>query len=371
MDKTYDLITIGAGGGAYPAAFYFAKRGLKTLMVDKKGKMSGNCLEQGCVPSKTLREYVNSYYKALRFGLDPKNLSYEEAINIKNKVQHFRYTQHEEELREYQNYITLLKGEGILVSQDEIEVDQTKFKARMGIIIASGSESFIPPIEGKEHAITSKDIYIIDDCIKRAPSSIAIIGAGYIGIETAFILKAFGTKVYILEMFDSILPGIDKEISHNLFSLIKKDFEFLMEVKIKKIEKINNVKKVYFETKEKEEKTIEVEEVMFATGRKPAFPKGTKEIGIEFDKKINVNEALETSVKGIYASGDVNTKSPLFHAALTQSLICANNILNNNIPTEFFDERAIVTSIFSFPPVSYIGFLKEKLEKKRDRLYRI
>jgi len=192
--------------------------GLRVLMIDPKGVMSGNCLSEGCVPSEAVREVAAHWDRQRRFssfGLKGEiAFDFALAMEHKDSVQRLRYGQHEAELAKTPG-LTLLKGTASLNSDHEVLVlsgeGEKKFSGRY-VLIASGSDVFVPPIPGAPLCLTSHDLYRMSSNLKSCPSSMVVIGGGYVGLETATFFASFGTSVTVLERGDQLLPGIDPEI---------------------------------------------------------------------------------------------------------------------------------------------------------------
>ena len=374
--KHVDLLTIGAGGGGYPAAFRIARAGEKVVMIDSKGVMSGNCLEQGCVPSKAVREAVEVYklvQKREYFGLKGDNIGfdYSKIIDFKDNVQKFRYAQHAKELEEVSQNLKLIKGSASFVDEHIVKVtnedSETLYNAD-NIIIASGAAPYILPVEGAEHCITSTELYILNTKIKTLSKSIVILGAGYIGVETATFFNELGVNVTIIQRSKRILTAIDERFASLIQNSLDSKIKLELGTEIKKIEKIGvnggyNYNVSY--TKDGVLKTINADLVLMGYGRKPVIPEGTDKIGIDFDAKgrIKINGAIQTNIPHIYASGDVNGLSMLFHSAERQSLVCANNIFADNTPVDYMDFNAVPTTVFTFPKAAYAGILPEQAKK--------
>ncbi|MHB1693398.1 MAG: FAD-dependent oxidoreductase, partial [bacterium] len=231
------------------------------------------------------------------------------------------------------------------------------------IIIASGAEPSILPIDGAEHCITSTDLYILNTKIKTIPKSIAILGAGYIGVETASFFSELGVNVTIIQRSKRILTAMEERFALLLQNLLNPKIKLEFETEIKKVEKSNesaDYKVSYI--KNGKLKTINAELVLMGTGRKPVIPEGTKKIGIELDAKgkIKIKNSIQTNIPHIYASGDVNGVQMLFHSAERQSLVCANNIFAGNTPIDYMNFNAVPTTVFTFPKAAYAGILPSK-----------
>ncbi len=358
-----DVLTIGAGGGAYPGAFRLAKAGFNVLMVDKKGVMSGNCLAEGCIPSKTIREQIHTYLRFKAFNNIDVEIDYKRIISKKDEVQNVRYKLHEEELKAFKN-LKLIKGVARFKDEHTVVVESDKgedtIKAKY-IIIASGADVFVPPIKGKEHAITSTDIYKLNPNLTYVPKEFAIVGGGYIGLETAFYFANLGSNVYIFEKLDRVLAGIDKYATQTLLKYLPENIKIFTSVEVQEIA-LKDKKKVLYYKQDDAIKSIEVDEALMAVGRKPIIPEGAQNF-LKIGKAIEVNSACQTNIPHIYASGDVNGKIPLFHTATRQSMVCAHNIMANNTPVDYADFENVPFTVFTIPAMSFVGITKEKAEK--------
>ncbi|PYB68967.1 dihydrolipoyl dehydrogenase [Thermoplasma sp. Kam2015] len=359
--EEYDVITIGAGGAAYPAAFRLKRSGYSVLMIDKKGVMSGNCLAEGCVPSKAVIETVHTMTKMRHF--ENVYIDYGKIVDHKDEVQNIRYKQHDEELKEAG--LTIIKGTARLIDENTVEVKtdtgSTRYRAR-SIIIASGSDTFVPKIPGSDLAWTSADLYKLNAKIRKLPRSIAIIGGGYIGMETASFMSLMGVKVTVIEMLERVFSNMDRSMVDKLLPLLP-EMNIKTSSPVQSIEKHGDVYRVNFGQAD-DIKYVDVDAVLMAVGRVPVFPEGIEDLGIEHDRHgIKVNMAMQTNIKNIYATGDVNGITPLFHAAKRQSLVAANNIMANNVPTDYFDPLSVPFTVYTIPQMAYVGILPSQAEK--------
>ncbi len=352
--EEYDVITIGAGGAAYPAAFRLKRSGFSVIMIDEKGVMSGNCLSEGCVPSKAIIETVHNY-KIMREFTEFK-LNYGDIIKRKDHVQEMRYRQHAAELKEAD--LEIIKGTAKLLDTHTVEVDTGKEKMKLGfrhLIIGSGAYTYKLNIPGSEYAITSADLFKIDPAVKKIPDSLVVIGGGYIGVETASFMSILGSKVTLIERSDRLLTDMDAGIVDKLTGMLP-EMVINLNNEVKSIEKAGNKFKTIIVDENGEKVSILSDMVMMATGREPLIPEGTAQCGIEMDRHgIKVNSAMQTNIPHIYATGDVNGITPLFHAAKRQSLIAAANIMAGDTAVERFDSSSVPFTLFSIPNMSFVG----------------
>lgn len=371
--KTVDVLTIGAGGGAYPAGFRLAKAGMDVVMIDDKGVMSGNCLAEGCVPSKAIRESVNLYKTSKKFdfwGLDGKvSFEYKHIIAHKDDVQKFRYAQHANELKEALSHLKLIKGYAKFIDDHTLEVktqDGTEtYHARDAIIVASGSETSILPIIGADLCITSHDIFSMNPNLKIIPKSMTIIGGGYIALETATFFNELGTKVKLFKRSDRILSDeVDYRFSQILRQFLDPNIEIVTGARVMEVERVSDGYRMNYIKDDKEE-SVASDIVMMAVGRSSVIPDGTDKIGIKVEHgRIIVNNAMQTNIPHIYAPGDVNGISMLFHSAVRQSLVAANNIMAGNTPIDYMNFKTVPTTVFTFPEGAYVGILPDEAKSK-------
>lgn len=221
-----DVFMAGAGGGAYPAAFRLARAGMTVVMADPKGVMSGNCLAEGCVPSKAVREVASHRARQERFGKfglpGTLGVDYSRVVAHKDRVQRDRYDQHALELAA-QPKIRLVKGRARFLDAHTVAVEgdrgEERYRARF-IVVASGSDISVPPIPGAERALTSRDLFALSPTLTSLPASLAIVGGGYIGLETATMLRAFGVDVTLFEQGTRVLSGMDEGMVGELAALL-------------------------------------------------------------------------------------------------------------------------------------------------------
>ncbi|MGE4530674.1 MAG: dihydrolipoyl dehydrogenase [Acidithiobacillus sp.] len=360
--ETVDLLTIGAGGGAYPAAFRLARAGRSVVMVDPKGVMSGNCLYEGCVPSKAIRETAELYQSQQRFserGLAGRiDLDFTAVMAHKDAVQERRYVQHAAELKAASG-IRLMQGTARFLGPHEVvvsHVDGEHYFRCAQIIIASGSEIFIPPLPGADLCLTSHDLYKPQSTLKSLPEHMVVIGGGYIGLETATFFAAFGSRVTLLQKSDALLNGMDPGMVNQLQPLLDPRITILTGVDVSHIETTPDQKRRVQFIKNGATQNLTADVVLMAVGRKPVIPEGTTDIGISVSRKgIDVGPSLQTVHPHIYACGDVNGRVPLFHAAVRQSLVAAHNLLGGHQPLDYADFSGVPTTLFTLPAAAYIG----------------
>jgi dihydrolipoamide dehydrogenase len=360
-----DTITIGAGGGAYPGGFRLARAGQRVVMVDPKGVTSGNCLAEGCVPSKAVREMagliVDGRRMATRGVGTPGPPDYAQVVAHKDAVQRRRYDQHAHELAQLSDRLSLIKGTAELLDSHTVEIStesETQQWQADSVIVASGADIVVPPIPGAELCLTSRDFYALEPRITHPPDRLVVIGGGYVGLETAAFLTPFGTQVYLLEMEDQLLPGMDPDFVATLAPLLDPRIDVRLDARVERIERRDGGCTVVYGGHAREEH-LAADAVLMAVGRHPVVPTGCDEAGVKLDHGQPVVEpSLQTTVSNVYACGDVNGRSPLFHSAVRQSLVAAHNILGGNRPLDYMNFDAVPVTVFTFPEAAYVGLTR-------------
>ena len=373
--KTVDLLTIGAGGGATAAAFRLARAGREVVMVDTKGVMSGNCLAEGCVPSKAVREmavHLKRHQRFQQYGIHgPATADYGGIAAHKDHVQNARYAQHAKKLADAPR-VALLKGRARIIDPHTVVVEtdqgEDRYVAR-NIIVASGTEVVVPRIPGSEHCITSDDIYKLNSSLTTLPQSMVVVGGGYVGLETASFFAAFGTRITLLEGSQRLLPSMDKGLVGELAPLLDPAMKILLQVKVLAVEKSENTLRVRFRH-EGMDKIIEAQQVLMAVGRHPVLPEGLSALGVEINPHgyLVAGESMQTNIPHIYSCGDVNGRVMLFHAAARQSLVAAHNILAGDVPLDYFDGTSVPTTVFTLPGAANVGLTRAAAAQRGIRI---
>ena len=313
-----DLIIIGAGPGGYRAAEYAAKQGLKVTIFEGS-EVGGTCLNVGCIPTKT-------YVHAATFD--------EARSRMAQVVPQLR--QGVETILSHPN-ITLVREVGKLVDAHTVN----EFTAP-NIIIATGSETKWLPIKGIDdpRVVDSTGLLRLDTLPKR----LTIIGAGVIGMEFASVFHRFGSEVTVIEYLKECLPALDSDIAKRLRKYLEKQgITFKMKTAVENIA------------------DIDADVILMATGRKPRVQTDFANAGFEYDERqgITVDANFETTVKGIYAIGDVNGRQMLAHAAEMQAIRAVNHILGKQDNIRF---DIMPAAIFTEPEAACVGPTEDQLK---------
>lgn len=372
--EQHDLIIIGGGPAGYVAAERAGHKGLKVLLFEKKS-MGGVCLNEGCIPTKTLLYSAKTYENALhgdKYGVFGDNIRFDFSAMMarKNKVVKKLVAGVEGKMK--MNQVTVIKGEAMIVGRGkegvEVSCAGNSYKGR-NLLICTGSEAFIPPIPGlKETGDKSGNIILTNREIlelKEKPDSLVVIGGGVIGMEFASFFNSLGTKVTVVEMLPEILGGLDLEISAMLRNhYAKKGIAFNLNAKVVRVEG----NQVIFE-KEGKTETIESDKILVSVGRRPVIQGfGLENLHVELYKGgIKVDEKMRTNVPGVYAAGDVTGFSLLAHTASREGEVVVNNLTGRNDRMRY---NAIPGVVYTNPEVAGVGETEESARAKGIK-YRI
>ena len=318
MSENVDLIIIGAGPGGYRAAEYAAKQGLKVVIFEGDN-VGGTCLNVGCIPTKT---YVHSSTFA-----EARERMAQVVPQLRAGV---------EGILSHPN-ITLVREKGVFVDANTVGDYTAK-----NIIIATGSETKLIPVSGLDdpRVVDSTGLLNLDTLPKR----LCIIGAGVIGMEFASVFSRFGSEVTVIEFLKECLPALDSDIAKRLRKYLeKRGITFKMKTAVENIA------------------DIDADVILMATGRKPRVQADFANAGFEYDERkgITVDENYETTVKGIYAIGDVNGRQMLAHAAEMQAVRAVNHILGKSDGIRF---DIMPAAIFTSPEAACVGPTEDQLK---------
>jgi len=377
MENNFDVIIIGGGPGGYVCAIRAAQLGLKTACVESRGALGGTCLNVGCIPSKSLLNLSENYYKAKKdfnqIGIEISDikLNIEKMMSHKNKSVQI-LTKGVEFLFK-KNKVTYLKGKGVLFSKNDVVVynnnKKENYKAK-NIVIATGSEvTSLPGIIIDEKNIISSTGAL---SFNKVPKKLVVIGGGYIGLEMGSVWSRLGTEVTVVEYLDCITPGMDREISKEFQKILNKQgIKFKLNSKVNSVKNQNNSVLVnYTDNKTSKTEIIEADKVLVSVGRKP-YTEGLNlsKVGIKKDEKgrVKVNEKLQTSISNIYAIGDVIKGPMLAHKAEDEGIAVAE-ILAGQAGHVNYD--VIPGVVYTSPEVATVGKTEEQL-KSEGKSYKV
>ena len=376
MDS-FDLVVIGGGPGGYVCAIRASQLGLKTACIESRGTLGGTCLNVGCIPSKSLLNLSENFHKAKKdfnhqgIEIEGIKLNIEKMMSNKNKS--VQVLTKGVEFLFKKNKVTYIKGKGVLFSKNDIVVyennNKTKYKAK-NIVIATGSSvASLPGIEIDEKNIISSTGAL---SLKKVPKKLAVIGGGYIGLEMGSVWSRLGSEVTVIEYLDHITPGMDREISDEFKKILSKQgINFKMSSKVNNVQSTNSGVSInYTDLKNSKDETIEFDKVLVSVGRKP-YTEGLNlsKIGVKKDNKgrIEVDAKLQTSIKNIFAIGDVIKGPMLAHKAEEEGIAVAE-ILAGQAGHVNYD--VIPGVIYTSPEVASVGKTEEQL-KNENQSYKV
>ena len=355
----FDLIVIGSGAGGSAAATIAAREG-KRVAIAEADTFGGTSPNWGDVPIKSLLHAAHLFDEArhgTKFGLRSGTLGYNYPSLRAWKDLAVKRTGAGGNKRYYENEgITTLHGVAHFLSPHEISVNRRHYSSA-SFIIASGSDWVLPKIPGVEDTPYHTPRTLLE--IMRPPKSLYIIGGGTHGVELAQLMATFGTKVYIADIASRLLPDYDSEAGEQIGKLLhdQKGVQVLTQTRTLAIEKENIARRVTF-SRGGQEHSLRVDDILIATGRTPNVDLGLENDGVEYSSKgIAVNDYLHTTVKHIYAAGDVLGRGGFTHTALLESRVAVSNLLSKNklIP----DYTATPRTVFSYPGVASVGLSED------------
>lgn len=364
----YDITVIGSGPGGYVAAIRCAQLGFKTALVEKYSTLGGTCLNVGCIPSKALLDSSEHYHNATHtfetHGIEVKGLkvNLKQMIDRKNGV--VKVTCDGIDFLMKKNKIDVYKGLGSFVTKNQIKISGEKEEVidTDKVIIATGSKpTTLPGITiDKKRIITSTEALNMTE----VPKHLVIIGGGVIGLELGSVYARLGAKVSVIEYTNTIIPTMDGTLGKELQrSLRKLGFEFFFSHKVKSATTKGKEVTIVADNAKGEEVTFTGDYCMVSVGRKPYTEGlGLENIGLKTDDRgrIETDAHLETSIKGIYAIGDVIKGAMLAHKAEEEGVFVAETIAGQKPHINY---NLIPGVVYTWPEVAGVGATEEELKK--------
>ena len=357
----YDVAIIGGGPAGYTAAERAAAGGLSTLLFEKNA-LGGVCLNEGCVPTKTLLYSAKTYDNikhAAKYAVKAEDPSFDlgKIIARKNKV--VKKLTAGIRMKMTEQGVNLIAGAAEIKGRAEdgtitIACGEESYEAAT-LLICTGSETVIPPIPGLAETdyCTSREALLS----KELPASLVIIGGGVIGMEFASFFNSLGTEVHVVEMLDKILGPMDRELSAQLQAeYAKRGVKFYLGHKVTGV----HGTEVSVE-KEGESFTLHGDKVLLSVGRRPVTKGfGLETLGLEpFRNGIWVNDRMQTSVPNVYACGDITAFSLLAHTAVSEAEVAVSNLLGQEAHMSY---KAIPGVVYTNPEIAGVGKTEEELQ---------
>jgi dihydrolipoamide dehydrogenase len=359
-----DLLIIGGGPAGYVAAERAGHKGLKVVLFEKE-KMGGVCLNEGCIPTKTLLYSAKTYENALhgdKYGVYGDNIRFDFSKMMARKKKVVRKLVVGVEGKMKANHVNVIKGEATILGRTAQGIQVScngETYTGANLLICTGSQAFVPPIPGIAEAgniiLTNREILELTE----QPKSLVVIGGGVIGMEFASFYNSIGTQVTVIEMLPEILGNNDFEISAMLREhYAKKGIAFKLGAKVVKVD--NNT--VYFE-KDGETQTVAGDKILVSVGRRPVTQGfGLENLNVElFKGGIKTDEKMRTNVPGVFAAGDVTGFSLLAHTASREGEVVVNNLTGRPDRMRY---KAIPGVVYTNPEVSGVGETEESAKAK-------
>ena len=358
---THDLIILGGGPAGYTAAERAARGGLNTLLIEKRA-LGGVCLNEGCIPTKTLLYSAKIWHlteDAKKYGIEASTDQFlMDKVNArKNKVVRKLVAGIKGKMTNAG--VTVVTGEGEILApttpqEYSVKVGEETYTAPR-LLLASGSETFVPSIPGLDTVEYWTSREALES--KELPKSIAIIGGGVIGMEFAAFYNRVGVEVHVIEMLPEILGGMDSEMGALLRAeYTKLGAKFYLQHKVTSVAPEGVT--VEFEGNSF---VIPTERILLSVGRRPVAEK-LSPLGLEMEGRgVKVDATMRTSLPGVYAAGDVTGYSLLAHTAVREAEVAVDNMLGKNAQMSY---RAIPGIIYTQPEVAGVGMTEDQLKKE-------
>jgi len=368
---TFDLIVIGGGPGGYMAAERAGHAGLNVLLIEKRA-LGGVCLNEGCIPSKTLLHSAKVLDYSLHgndygvFTTYRPEIDHKFVIERKNKVVDTLVNGVKALMKA--NKVTVVYGEAFIIDSSTVKVGDEVYSGNR-LMIATGSVPVVPPIDGvaegieKGFVLTSREILDLE----KVPKHLVVIGGGVVGLEMASYYSSAGSKVTVIEMLPKIAGAMDTEISGLLMrSYEKKGIEFLLDMKVTGIRQGTVLCITPPSEQDREPSPVlsmKADKVLLSIGRKPLIDGfGLENLGLVIEKGAIVTDSVGlTSVPNVYAVGDVNGRYMLAHAAYREAEVAVAHMLGKSDVMRY---DAVPSVIYTSPEVASVGETEESAKAR-------
>lgn len=364
----YQVAIIGGGPAGYTAAETAGKAGLSVVLFEKQS-LGGVCLNEGCIPTKTLLYSAKTYdaaRHASKYAVNASEVTFDLPKIIARKQKVVRKLVLGVKGKLTAHGVNIVQGEAVILDKNTVQCGNETYRCE-NLIICTGSETFIPPIPGTDSVPFWTHRDALDN--KELPASLAIIGGGVIGIEFASFFNSLGVQVTVVEMLDEILCGMDKELSALLRAeYTKRGIKFQLSTKVVSIAQASAEDgrpqvQVNYENAEGPGSVL-ADRLLMSVGRRPVT-KGFGLENLELQKtdrgNICVNEQMQTSLPGVYVCGDLTGFSLLAHTAVREAEVAVHAILNKSDAMSY---RAIPGVVYTNPEIAGVGQTEESLQQK-------
>ncbi len=370
----YQVAIIGGGPAGYTAAETAGNAGLSVVLFEKQN-LGGVCLNEGCIPTKTLLYSAKTYdgaRHASKYAVCVPEVSFDLPKIIARKQKVVRKLVLGVKGKLAAGNVTIVNGEAAIVDKNHVRCGDETYECD-NLLLCTGSETFIPPIPGVDTVPYWTHRDALDN--KELPKSLAIIGGGVIGMEFASFFNSLGTEVTVIEMLDEILGGMDKELSAMLRAeYAKRGIKFMPGTKVVSVgpsarpgeadsSSAPLLIRIDYETAEGTGSVV-AEKLLMSVGRRPVMKGfGLENLNLERTERgsIRVNEQMRTSVPGVYACGDLTGFSMLAHTAVREAEVAIHSITGREDAMSY---RAIPGVVYTNPEIAGVGETEESLQKK-------
>lgn len=360
----YDLLILGGGPGGYTAAERAGQAGLKVALFEKDA-LGGVCLNEGCIPTKTMLNSAKLYDHANNsevFAVKSLEVSFNQAQVVKRKNKVVKTLIGGVKAKMKNNGVEVIKAEASIHGKEDdlfrVDALNEKYLGK-NLLIATGSVPFVPPIPGLKEGLESGFVVtnkgILD--LEEIPEKMTVIGGGVIGLEMACYFQTIGSKVTIIEMQDHIAGTTDSQISDMLQNIYtKKGINFLLKAKVTEV----GDGYVSYELAD-ESAGVAADIVLLSVGRRPVIEGyGLESLGVEVEGgAIKTDAQCRTNIPGVYAAGDVNGRWMLAHAASREAETAVNTMLGKEDEMSYNNCPGV---IYTNPEVAYVGATTEELD---------
>jgi len=371
MTNQYDVVVIGSGPGGYVCAIKSAQLGLKTAIVEKNATLGGTCLNVGCIPSKALLHASEMFEEAghgfagLGIKINKPQLDLKAMMGHKHDV--VKANVDGVAFLMKKNKVDVHFGTGSLAAADKVTVTDNDGKSSelsaKNIVIATGSD--IAGVPGLDIDIDEKTIVSSTGALELSsvPKKMLVVGGGVIGLELGSVWNRLGSEVTVVEYLDTILGGMDKDVSKQFQRMLgKQGMKFHLSSKVTDVGKKGKKGTVTFEpVKGGDAKTLDADIVLISTGRRPYTDNlGLEAVGVETDRgKVKTNGHWQTNVKGVWAIGDVTDGPMLAHKAEDEGVAVAESIAGQAGHVNY---DVIPGVVYTMPEVASVGKTEEELK---------
>lgn len=364
----YQIAIIGGGPAGYTAAETAGKAGLSVVLFEKQS-LGGVCLNEGCIPTKTLLYSAKTYDSARhasKYAVSVSEVSFDLSKIVARKQKVVRKLVLGVKGKLVANNVTVVNGEASIADKNHVLCGGETYECD-NLLLCTGSETFIPPIPGVDEVPYWTHREALDN--KELPKSLAVIGGGVIGMEFASFFNSLGVEVTVIEMLDEILGGMDKELSAMLRAeYTKRGIKFMLDTKVVSLSG-NVLEAGQAQVQVNYENaggagSVVAERLLMSVGRRPVTKGfGLENLGLEKTERGNiwVDGQMRTSVPGVYACGDLTGFSLLAHTAVREAEVAVHAVLGKE---DCMSYKAVPGVVYTNPEIAGVGDTEETLRKK-------